>query len=202
MVGGVLCSRCWRVLELAVRYDLVGFVRWVDDRGGAFQRGRDLDGGLDASVDRLLGRELGFNRVVERNVGRQQRCVFGFNGLDRPDGRRHDGLFFQRSFERASSGSSTGGVGSGRVAWIPDYYGQVVRVLVGTSTTAVTLQLPTSCTPNSVAVNGGHLYVACSAGTGTNGSTTDQLLILARRRRRPSSRRPRERLRVRRRRRP
>jgi hypothetical protein len=68
-------------------------------------------------------------------------------------------------------------MGSNFVAWIPDYYGQVVRVLVGTSTTPVVLQLPTSCTPNSVVVQGGQLYVACNLGTGISGATIDELLI-------------------------
>ena len=74
------------------------------------------------------------------------------------------------------TGSSTGAA-STRVAWIPDYYGQTVHVLAGTSTDPVTLQLPASCTPNSVVVNGGQLYVACSAGTGASGATSDQILI-------------------------
>ena len=63
------------------------------------------------------------------------------------------------------------------VAWIPDYYGQAVRVLAGASTTPVTLELPATCTPNSVAVQGGQLYVACSAGAGIQGATMDQLLV-------------------------
>jgi len=49
--------------------------------------------------------------------------------------------------------------------------------LAGTSTTPVTLNLPSSCTPNSVAVNSGQLYIACSAGTGAAGATQDGILI-------------------------
>jgi hypothetical protein len=79
-----------------------------------------------------------------------------------------------------TTGTSTGGTtgsASNLVAWIPDYYGQVINVLAGASTSPAVLQLPATCTPNSVVVNGGHLYVACSAGTGVSGTTTDQILI-------------------------
>ncbi len=79
-----------------------------------------------------------------------------------------------------TTGTSTGGTtGSAPdlVTWIPDYYGQVINVLAGASTSPAVLQLPTTCTPNSVVVNGGQLYVACSAGSGVSGSTSDQILI-------------------------
>jgi hypothetical protein len=63
--------------------------------------------------------------------------------------------------------------------WIPDYYGERVRVRSSTTGGAgivagpsVDLQLQ-NCNPNSVAVNSGKLYVVCSNGFGN----MDQILV-------------------------
>jgi GH18 family chitinase/fibronectin type 3 domain-containing protein len=60
-----------------------------------------------------------------------------------------------------------------RVVWIPDYYGQLLQVRVGTTNpTAITIDLP-SCNPNSVAVNSNKAYVVCNA----NGANPDKILV-------------------------
>lgn len=67
------------------------------------------------------------------------------------------------------------GVALSRVVWIPDYYGGLLQVRVGSGATptAITINLP-SCNPNSVAVNNNKLYVACSSASGTN---PDKILV-------------------------
>jgi GH18 family chitinase/sugar lactone lactonase YvrE len=62
-----------------------------------------------------------------------------------------------------------------RYVWIPDFYGQALNVEIGTGATAklVTVALPTSCYPNSVAVNGANAYVACTI----YGAKTDEILV-------------------------
>jgi Bacterial Ig-like domain (group 3) len=60
-----------------------------------------------------------------------------------------------------------------RVVYVPDYYGQLLQVRVGTGTpAAITISLP-HCNPNSVAVNSNKAYVACNA----NGSNPDKILV-------------------------
>jgi GH18 family chitinase/sugar lactone lactonase YvrE len=51
-----------------------------------------------------------------------------------------------------------------RVVWIPDFQGQALNVEIGTGATAklVTVALPGTCYPNSVAVQGTNAYVACT----------------------------------------
>jgi hypothetical protein len=63
-------------------------------------------------------------------------------------------------------------VSAPRVIWIPDYYGGLLQVRVGTTPTAITINLP-ACNPNSVAVNNNYAYVACNA----NGSNPDKILV-------------------------
>ena len=63
-----------------------------------------------------------------------------------------------------------------RVVWVPDFYGDVLQVRVGTTTpTAITIDLPT-CNPNSVAVNNNLLYVACSYDKWQN-TNPDKILV-------------------------
>ena len=64
-----------------------------------------------------------------------------------------------------------------RVVWIPDFYGDLVQVRVGTgaSITAITVPLP-SCNPNSVAVNNNKLYVVCSYDKWQN-ANPDKILV-------------------------
>jgi hypothetical protein len=81
------------------------------------------------------------------------------------------------SATQKDTGTTDQSVPSSRVVWVPDYYGQVVHVFLGGGTSPITLNLPATCTPNSVAVNSGNLYVACSLGTGASGSTADQILV-------------------------
>ena len=62
-----------------------------------------------------------------------------------------------------------------RVVWVPDYYGQLLQVRVGTgaSSIAITVSLPSSCNPNAVAVNSNKAYVVCNADEGG----TDEILV-------------------------
>lgn len=64
-----------------------------------------------------------------------------------------------------------------RVVWIPDFYGDLVQVRVGTGAniTAITVPLPT-CNPNSVAVNSNKLYVVCSYDKWQN-TNPDKILV-------------------------
>jgi GH18 family chitinase len=59
-----------------------------------------------------------------------------------------------------------------RVVWIPDYYGSLLQVRVGTTPTAITIDLP-SCNPNAVAVNSNKAYVVCNA----SGNNPDKILV-------------------------
>jgi sugar lactone lactonase YvrE len=54
-----------------------------------------------------------------------------------------------------------------RVVWVPDYYGGLLQVRVGTGTTptAITVALP-SCNPNAVAINNNLAYVVCNSDYG------------------------------------
>lgn len=60
------------------------------------------------------------------------------------------------------------------VVWIPDFIGQDVEVRIGEdpSTKSVKLSL-TGCNPNSVAVDGDNLFVACNK----DGGNRDQILV-------------------------
>jgi hypothetical protein len=59
------------------------------------------------------------------------------------------------------------GVTTSRVVYIPDYEGQVLQVRVGTGTpTAITVNMPTKCNPNAVAVNSNKAYVVCNSDAG------------------------------------
>jgi GH18 family chitinase/sugar lactone lactonase YvrE len=59
-----------------------------------------------------------------------------------------------------------------RVVWIPDFYGSLLQVRVGTTPTAITIKLP-SCNPNAVAVNNNKAYVVCNA----YGANPDKILV-------------------------
>jgi GH18 family chitinase/sugar lactone lactonase YvrE len=59
-----------------------------------------------------------------------------------------------------------------RVVWIPDFYGGLLQVRVGTTPTAITINLP-SCNPNAVAVNNNKAYVVCNA----YGANPDKILV-------------------------
>jgi hypothetical protein len=61
-----------------------------------------------------------------------------------------------------------------RVVWVPDYYGGLLQVRVGTGTTptAITVGLP-SCNPNAVAVNNNLAYVVCNSDYGN----ADKILV-------------------------
>lgn len=61
-----------------------------------------------------------------------------------------------------------------RILWIPDYAGSLVQVRIGggTTTTAITVDLP-SCNPNSLAVNQNKLYVVCNSDWGA----PDKILV-------------------------
>jgi sugar lactone lactonase YvrE len=63
-----------------------------------------------------------------------------------------------------------------RVVWIPNFQGQTLNVEIGTAGAAklVTVALPSTCFPNSVAVKGTNAYVACTLYT--NGSK-DEILV-------------------------
>jgi len=64
-----------------------------------------------------------------------------------------------------------------RVVWIPDFYGDLLQVRVGTgaSITAITVPLP-DCNPNSVAIDSDQLYVVCSYDKWQN-TNPDKILI-------------------------
>jgi len=61
------------------------------------------------------------------------------------------------------------------IAWIPDYYGQLLQVKKGSGATwtLTTVKLPTTCNPNSVAVNTAYAFVVCNA----NAGTLDEILV-------------------------
>jgi GH18 family chitinase/sugar lactone lactonase YvrE len=64
--------------------------------------------------------------------------------------------------------------GPQRVVWVPDYYGGLLQVRVGSGATptAITIVLPT-CNPNAVAVNSNHAYVVCNSDEGN----PDKILV-------------------------
>ncbi len=80
----------------------------------------------------------------------------------------------------SGSGSATltvtAAVAAGPTVWVPDYGDSLLRVYVGAVSSQpqpITVDLPTNCTPNSVAVNAGSVYVVCGAGN----ASIDQILV-------------------------
>ncbi len=73
-----------------------------------------------------------------------------------------------------TSDTYTAATAPARVVWIPDFYGGLLQVRVGTGTNAkaISISLP-SCNPNSVAVNSNQAYVVCSA----YGDNPDKILV-------------------------
>jgi hypothetical protein len=83
------------------------------------------------------------------------------------------GINFTGSTSAALTQTVNGATAAARVVYVPDYYGQLLQVRVGTtSPTAITIDLP-SCNPNSVAVNSNKVYVVCNA----SGDNPDKILV-------------------------
>jgi sugar lactone lactonase YvrE len=129
-------------------------------RGGVYVGSVDVDG--DGFTDIVTGVGVG--------GGPHVRIFSGLTGTVIREFFPYDPAFTGGVFVAGAFGF-TPGPGPGPepttpVVWVPDYVGQKVEVRIGddpADTKTLRVVLAATCHPNSVAVNGGKLYVACNS---------------------------------------